>query len=284
MEKILMMNFKKPEDCVVEYRRISVSRSHRMRLMIVCPKNRHKEAAPGVLWLHGGGYMLGFPEMVYMSRAIDLVTKCGAVVVSPAYRLSVLHPYPAALEDCYAALLYIKKHARELGIRQNQIMVGGESAGGGLTAALCMYAKDKKAVDIAFQMPLYPMLSCEDTASSKDNHAKVWNTRKNHLGWRLYLRRLKGKNIPSYASPARRKDYSGLPPAYTFVGDIEPFYQETLDYIKNLQKAGVEAEVDIYPGFYHAYDMLEPEKADTQQAAERFIKKFQEASEKYFSE
>ncbi|MDO5423263.1 MAG: alpha/beta hydrolase [Eubacteriales bacterium] len=279
-----MIKLRKPKGCRMEYRKIAVSPKRAMRLMIIRPEANGSQPRTGVLWLHGGGYLTGFPEMAYMSRAIDLVTKCGAVVVSPAYRLSILHPYPAALKDCYAALRYMKAHGEELGIRPNQIMVGGESAGGGLAAALCMYAKDKKEVKIAFQMPLYPMLDCEDTDSSRDNHAKVWNTRKNHIGWRLYLRRLKGRKVPAYASPARRRDYSGLPPAYTFVGDLEPFYRETLDYVENLRKAGVEAEVDLYPGFYHAYDMMEPDTPAAQAAAARFVEKFKEAAQKYFVE
>ena len=98
--------------------------------------------ATGVLWIHGGGYILGMKEMVHMSRAVDLVKKFGAVVVSPGYRLAFAAPYPAALDDCYAALVYMKAHAAELGVRADQIMVGGESAGGGLCAALCIKARD----------------------------------------------------------------------------------------------------------------------------------------------
>lgn len=279
----MMPNLRNIFDCVIKYRRIPTPSGRKMRVLILKPKQMNTEPGPGVLWLHGGGYLTGMPEMAYMSRAIDLVLQCGAVVVSPAYRLSAFHPYPAALSDCYAALLYMKKHAAELEIRQNQIMVGGESAGGGLTAALCMYVRDKGTVNIAFQMPLYPMLDCEDTESSRDNHEKVWNTRRNHQAWALYLRSLKGKKVPSYASPARRRDYSGLPPAYTFVGDIEPFYQETLNYIENLKNAGVPAEVDVYPGFYHAYDMMEPKTDEAKAAAERFVQKFKEAAENYFA-
>lgn len=125
--------------------------------------------------------------MVHMSRAKNLVRKYGAVVVSPEYRLAGQAPYPAALEDCHAALVYLKEHAAELGVRSDQIMVGGESAGGGLAVALCMYEKDTDGVQIAFQMPLYPMIDCEDTETSKDNHAPVWNTKRNHYGWKSIL-------------------------------------------------------------------------------------------------
>lgn len=120
--------------------------------------------------------MTGMKEMVHMSRAIDLVKNYGATVLSPGYRLSFIKPYPAAIEDCYDALLYLKNHANKLEINRNQIMAGGESAGGGLCAALCMMARDTGAVNIAYQMPLYPMLDNFDTETSADNHGKVWET------------------------------------------------------------------------------------------------------------
>ena len=104
---------------------------HKMTALVLSPEGG-AEAAPGVLWIHGGGDITGLKEMVYMSRAVDLVKKFGAVVVSPGYRLALRHPYPAALKDCYAALLWMKAHAEELHIRPDQLMVGGESAGGGL--------------------------------------------------------------------------------------------------------------------------------------------------------
>lgn len=220
-----------------------------IKLLILKPtKNRRpREETPGILWIHGGGYITGMAEMVYISRAMALVKKFGAVVVTPEYRLSKEAPYPAALLDCYAALKYIKNNGAELGINTSQIMVGGESAGGGLAAAVCMYARDKGEVNIAFQMPLYPMLDDRDTPSSQNNHAPVWNTKRNHIGWKAYLGEFWKKEVPAYAAPARQTDYSNLPPAYTFVGDIEPFYWETLMYIENLKKAGVEAKADVYP-------------------------------------
>lgn len=244
-------------------------------LLVLSPVSQTPaKGRPGVLWIHGGGYVTGMAGMVHMSRAANLVKKFGAVVVSPEYRLSGTAPYPAALLDCHAALLYLRDHAEELGVAQDQIMVGGESAGGGLTAALCMYEKDYGGVQIAFQMPLYPMLDCEDTETSRNNHAPVWNTKRNHYGWNRYLRGLCGQEIPCYASPAQRKDFAGLPPAYTFVCTAEPFYAETLAYIENLQKAGIPAQVDVYPGLFHAFDMLLPFLKVSRQVAARFEEAF----------
>lgn len=249
----------------------------------VSAKNR-TENAPGVLWIHGGGYMTGMKEMVHMSRAVDLIKKYGAVVISPGYRLSFQKPFPAAVEDCYDALVYLRDHAEQLGINKNQIMVGGESAGGGLCAAVCMMARDKGEIKIAYQMPLYPMIDNFDTESSADNHGKVWNTRKNHLAWKLYLRENVGKNVSPYAAPARQTDYSNLPPAYTFVGNGEPFYAEACTYIENLRKAGIEAEIDVYESNMHAFDMMKPELEISKKAALNFNRHFEYAMKHYFAE
>lgn len=270
---------------VLTERKYIKSNGNRIKLLILKPDiPQQGEKKPGILWIHGGGYITGMAEMVYMSRSIHLVKEYGVTVISPEYRLSGQAPYPAALIDCYHALLYMKKHAEELGIRKDQIMVGGESAGGGLAAALCMYAKDKRTVNIAYQMPLYPMIDNEDTETSRDNHAPVWNTRRNHYGWKQYLKGITGGKVPAYAAPARRKDYSGLPPAYTFVCTAEPFYAETITYVRNMQKAGVDAGIDIYLGMFHAFDMLLPFLPISKRAAERFEKNFEYAMAHYFSE
>ena len=257
----------------VEKRKIP-STGRDIKILIFRPTVAKKEPAqtPGVLWIHGGGYATGMAEMAYFSRPLALVKKYGAVVVCVNYRLSFEAPYPAALEDCHSALCWVKEHAAELGINDSQIMVGGESAGGGLTAALCMYARDKRSVNIAYQMPLYPMLDDRDTESSRDNHAPIWNTKRNHAAWKLYLKGL--TEIPPYAAPARQTDYSNLPPAYTFVGDIEPFYCETLTYIENLKAVGVEASVDVYSNWFHAYDMFFPFKAVAKKAIAKFEEQF----------
>lgn len=252
-------------------------------LLILKTLNEPKNA-PGVLWIHGGGYMTGMKEMAYIGRAVDLVRNHGAVVISPGYHLSLMHPYPTALKECYMVLMYMKCHAHRLGINPSQIMVGGESAGGGLTAALTMLARDRGTVNIAFQMPLYPMIDNFDTDSSRDNHAKVWNTRRNHQAWAVYLRKDARKNVSPYAAPARQTDYSGLPPAYTFVCTAEPFYCETLTYIEKLKAAGVEAEVDVYEGMYHAFDMNIPKHPTSREAIRRFNEHFAYAKDHYFAD
>ena len=268
---------------LTERKKIPVG-DHTIRLLILRPLERSSKPAPGVLWVHGGGYQSGSAKDIFATRALSLVVKFGAVLVAPNYRLSKKHPYPAALHDCWAALLYLKEHAEELGVRSDQLMVGGESAGGGMAAALCMLARDRGEVNIAFQMPLYPMLDDRDTPSSADNHAPNWNSKRNRKAWRRYLRAAYGTDlVPCYAAPARREDYSGLPPCYTFVGDIEPFFCETVDYVRHLREAGIRAAVDVYPGWFHAYDLFFPAKKIVREAIARFEAQVQYALEHDFA-
>lgn len=241
-----------------------------MNIIILRPEEQ--TAVPGILWIHGGGYMLGMASMVHFTAGKMLAKKYGAVVVSPEYRLATKAPYPAALEDCYDALKYMYDHADELGIDRSRIIVGGESAGGGLAAATCLYARDRGEAPVRFQIPLYPMLECEDTDSSRDNHGHVWNTKRNHWGWSHYLGDLyRTDHIPKYGSPAKETDYSGMPPCYTFVSDGEPFYAETLTYVEKLKKAGIPAEVDVYHGNVHAFDMLMPWTKNAKAATQKLV-------------
>ncbi len=264
-------------------RTIRIPTAHGSVLALLLSPRTAQGNATGVLWLHGGGYAVGMKEMVHMSRAVGLVKRFGVVVLAPGYRLSLQSPYPAAMDDCYAALLYLKEHAAALGVRSDQIMVGGESAGGGLCAAVCIRARDTGEVNVAFQMPLYPMLDDRDTETSRENHGRVWNTRRNHLAWRLYLRGTDRAQLSPYAAPARLTDFSGLPPAYSFVADEEPFYAETVRYFDRLRAAGVPAELDIYHTNMHAFDMMRPRDAQSVAAAEAFERQFADARARYFA-
>lgn len=260
----------------LKYRSVSVETgAGKMKMKVLQPRESGAPV-PGILWIHGGGYTTGGSYMVHVSCGKMLAERYGAVVVSPEYRKAREAPYPAALEDCYAALVWMYGHADELGIDRTRIVVGGESAGGGLTAAVCLYARDKKEIPVALQLPLYPMLDCEDTESSADNRGLFWGTVRNHKGWKLYLGDLSGTaEVPSYASPARETDYSNLPPCYTYVLDGEPFYVETLAYVKNLQAAGVEAQVDVYPGNTHAFDVLLPWQDRSKRAKRRLCEEYE---------
>ena len=258
----------------IQRQSVTIARSQgasKLRLAVMKPP-QPQERAPGLLWLHGGGYAIGTAEMAGQGMPKDLMAHSGCVVVAPDYRLSVEAPYPAALHDAYDALLWMKDHAAELGIDDSRLIVGGESAGGGLAAALCLYARDRGKVAIAFQMPLYPMLDDRmTTESAQFEGAPVWDKVSNALGWQLYLGPLFGSDaVPAYAAPARATDLAGLPPAISFVGSIELFRDETVAYFDGLHRAGVPAQLELYDGCYHAFDMLKS-GADVSQKATAFL-------------
>ena len=248
----------------------------RMRAILMRPE-RQSGPVPGLLWLHGGGYVSGMASMAYFTAGRKLAKHYGAVLLAPNYRLAVRSPYPAALDDCYAALRYLWERAEELGVDRKRIIVGGESAGGGLAAAVCIRARDEGEIPVSFQIPLYPMLDCRDTDSSRRSHSHGWGTRRNHWGWHLYLREKYGTDdVPPYASPSRETNYAGLPPCYTYVEDREPFYDETLAYVRNLREAGVEARADVFPGNIHGFDTMVWTKN-----SKEAIRKLIAAAEKY---
>ena len=244
--------------------------------------SRPMPGAIGLLWIHGGGYAIGTPEqdVGFIKSFID-ASNC--VVVSPDYRLSIDEPYPAAINDCYSALLWMKENAEELGIADNQFFVGGDSAGGGLTAAVSLMARDRGDVNIAFQMPFYPMIDDRmTTPSSQNNDAPIWNTKANEIAWKLYLGELFGSDeVPVYAAPARETNYANLPPTYTFVGSIEPFFDETKIYIENLKRDGTPATIDIYEGCFHAFDLLCSKTNIARTAKQKYIEAFKHAAEIY---
>ncbi len=232
----------------------------------------------GLLWMHGGGYGLGLPEQDI--RFIEnFIAAADCVVVAPDYRKSVDATYPAALEDCYQALLWMRDNCGRYNIRPNQLFVGGDSAGGGLAAAVSLYARDRGEVSIAFQMPLYPMIDDRMmTESSQDNDAPVWNSKSNELSWKLYLGELYGSDsVPIYAAPARAEDLSDLPPTLTFVGGIEPFRDETIEFVRKLRASGVRVAFRLYKGCYHAFDIMRPNSKVGKSATGFLLKGFRYA-------
>lgn len=257
-----------------------------LRLLVYSAKRRMKEKnVPGVLWLHGGGYALGSATRA-IPYAEKLIEAEECVVAAPDYTLSGEKPYPAALMDCYTALAWMKSHAGERGLRPNQIFVGGDSAGGGLTAALSMYARDQGEIGIAFQMLLYPMIDDRMTSDSmKDNDAPMWNEHSNRIAWKMYLGGLSGSDeVPAYAAPARAADYSRLPPAFTFVGALDPFRDETVCYAEKLNNAGIEVELYEYPGCFHAFDQASKRADKSRDAIEKMLAAYRHAVIHYFAE
>jgi len=247
-----------------EQRFIDRADGSKLRICVYTPRTNKRDIA--VLWLHGGGYATGIPEqdVGFIGRFTDM----GCTVFAPDYRRSDKHPYPAALEDAHLALAYLKEVSPAA-----RTVVGGDSAGGGLCAALCLYNRDHRKFRIDLQLPLYPMLDDRPTETSAENDAPMWNSENNRIAWDRYLRGI--DPVPIYAAPARADDLGDLPPLITFVGDLEPFYRETVDYAARIRACGGRADLLVLSGCFHAFDMMcprsEPAKAAWAFVKERFL-------------
>lgn len=205
--------------------------------------------SPALLWIHGGGYL--FLTAEYNDDLCRRFSRTlGITVGAPEYRHAPEHPYPAALEDCYAALKWLTSLP---GVDPMRVAVGGESAGGGLAAALAFLARDRGEITPALQLLSYPML--DDRTVSKDSGRRsyrLWNERSNRFGWKSYL----GGADPDIAVPARRTDLAGLPPAWIGVGTADLFCDEDIAYAERLRDAGVPCHLEVVPGGFHGFDRV----------------------------
>ena len=235
---------------------------------------------PALLWIHGGGYVMG--DIEQDDRLMkQLVKRIGCVAASVDYRLAPEHPFPAPVEDCYAGLKWLFAHADELGVAPSRIAIGGASGGGGLAAGLALLARDRREVQVAFQLLVYPMI--DDRNVTPASHAitdpRMWNRTANHLGWRAYLGRDGGgADVSPYAAAARATDLTNLPPAYIPVGALDLFVDENIEYAQRLIQAGVPTELHVYPGAFHGFDLFAPSakvskqfKADRDNALKRAL-------------
>jgi len=261
-----------PPEVRTTTRRILGADGNEMLIKIYEPAGREGRRLPALLWIHGGGYVLGHPDGDD-GLCGEFVKNADCVVVSPDYRLAPEYPYPAALEDCYAALTWMANSTEEWNLDPARIAIGGASAGGGLAASLALLARDRGGPAVCFQMPLYPMIDDRNvTPSSREiTYPGVWNRANNIAAWKLYLGDRAGGEISPYAAPSRATDLRGLPPAYTCVGQLDPFRDETLDYVARLAQAGVDVEFHLYPGGYHGFELAGADTGIGQRARSGYI-------------
>lgn len=215
---------------------------------------------PALVWLHGGGYLLGDAYQDEKAN-LALVRELGIAVASVDYRLAPEEPFPAATDDGYAALRWLHDSADELGVRADRLAVGGASAGGGLAAGVVLLAHDRAEVPVAFQLLVYPMLDDRTVVRPDldDGACRMWTAASNRFGWSSYLAAEPGSDdVSPYASPARREDLTGLPPTWIGVGTCDLFHDEDVAYADRLADAGVPVELHVAPGGYHAFDLLQP--------------------------
>jgi len=237
-----------------------------VRVRIYQPANR-PNLLPGLLWIHGGGYVLG--DIEQDDRLMkQLVKRIGCVALSVDYRLAPEHPFPAPVEDCYAGLRWLFAHAGDLGVDPSRIAIGGPSGGGGLAAGLALLARDRGEMQVAFQLLIYPMIDDRNVtpASYAITDPRVWHRESNRLGWKAYLGRDGGgDDVSPYAAAVRATDLRNLPPAYIPVGALDLFIDENIEYAQRLIQAGVPTELHVYPGAFHGFDLLAPAAAVSKQ-------------------
>ncbi|MEG1999811.1 MAG: alpha/beta hydrolase [Evtepia sp.] len=227
-----------------------------LKLRIYEPVGR-KDLRPCVLFFHGGGFLFG---TVYRQEKLcqRYVKHVNCVVVSVEYRLAPKYKSPAPIEDGYAALCWLEKHGKEVGVDAAKIALAGLSAGGTIVAALAMMARDRKGPGLCLQIPLYAELDhrLETVSAQEVQSPKVWCYETNRLSWELYLTHT---DLNPYAVPALATDLSHLPPLFSYVGGLDPVRDENLTYWSRMMQSGIAVEAHTFPGCYHCFELSAPE-------------------------
>jgi acetyl esterase/lipase len=243
---------KTPKDILVENIFVTGQDDRtKIRLRIYKPKSI-PTPTPGLIWLHGGGYVMGKPEMDDL-RCAQYVRESGILI---------------GLEDSYTALKWVESHSQQLGLDAKRIAIGGASAGGGLAAALVQLAHDRQEIKPVFQLLVYPMLDDRTVlrAELDDSNNFTWTQESNRFGWESYLGKKCGaEDVPAYSVPARREDLSGLPPAWIGVGTLDVFHDEDVAYAQRLKECNVGCEIRIAPDAFHGFDVLVPQSSIVQE-------------------
>lgn len=225
---------------------------------------------PGIFHTHGGGMIIG-DRFVGIAGIVDWIERFDAVCVTVEYRLAPEFPDPFPVEDCYAGLVWTAEHAAELGIDPDRLIIAGASAGGGLAAGVALLARDRGGPGLAGQVLIYPMLDDRDASVSTHqvDGVGVWDRTSNVTGWSALLGDRRGtEGVSIYAAPARATDLSGLPPAFIDCGSVEVFRDEDVAYASQLWADGVQAELHVWPGGFHGFDMMAPHAAISQSMTE----------------
>ncbi|MGX2996821.1 alpha/beta hydrolase [Streptomyces sp. JNUCC 64] len=206
-------------------------------------------ARGAVVWLHGGGWIMGDLDTDHPFAA-RIASASGAAVISVDYRRSPEHRFPAALDDAYAVLSWTAAHAAGLGLDPARIAVGGHSAGAGLAAATALRARDERGPAIRFQLLNQPILDDRHDTWSRRNLVDV-PAHDLHSLTRMWRHYLGSGAVTPYAAPARAGDLSGLPPAHIATAEFDPLRDEGVEYALRLLRAGVSVELHQWPGTFH---------------------------------
>jgi acetyl esterase/lipase len=244
-------------DVVRQELTIPTSDGHDLPITVLAPAER-SGLSPAVLWLHGGGMVMG-DRFSQIDIPLEWLDELGAVVVSADYRLAPEANGTTLVEDAYAALEWVADHAADLGIDSDRIVVAGTSAGGGIAAGLTLLARDRGNPAIAAQVLVCPMLDHRNATTSAQQFTApaVWSRESNAFAWHALLG--DAPEVSPYASPATASDLSGLPPTYIDAGTAEVFRDEDVEYASRIWAAGGQAELHVWAGGFHGFDALFPD-------------------------
>ncbi|WFR72575.1 alpha/beta hydrolase [Prescottella defluvii] len=235
----LAANVVRPHDLTVDDRVVpGPPGAPRVPVRIYTPSGSYSRLG-ALVWFHGGGYVFG--EIAASERTcVEIAATVGCVVVSVEYRLAPEHPYPAGLDDCFAALTWVAEHADELGVDPERLAIGGVSAGAGLAAALALRVRDEKGPELVYQLLDNPMLDdrLETSSVNEFTDTPLWSHGQAVLGWNFYLGD-RSVDTPPHAAAARAYDVSGLPPAWIAANELDPLRDEAIEYALRLMRAGV---------------------------------------------
>jgi len=245
-----------PTPVQIEERVIQTEKAGQPDVRVLIYRRPSTQPQAGLIWIHGGGYILGSPED---DRARGIAEQLDCAVISVDYRLAPENPFPAGIEDCWAALLWAVEHAHNLGIDTHRLAIGGASAGAGMAAGLALLNRDRGGPALAMQLLLYPMIdNLHNTPSGRITNNPVWNRQTSLNAWEMYLDGLPGEKASPYAAAARANDLVGLPQTYICVGAEDLFRDENIEYARRLIAAGVSCELSVYPGLFHGADVFMP--------------------------
>ncbi len=227
---------------------------------------RPQRAHGALVWLHGGGFVMGDLETEH-PWAVRLAQAAGAVVISVGYRRAPEHRFPAAFDDACTVMAWAADHAAELGVEPDRVAIGGHAAGAGLAAAVALRARDQQGPPIRYQLLNQPQLDdAQTTWSARTFTDTPFMTRdKAAASWRHYLG---SAPASAYAAPARADDLSGLPPAYITSAEFDPNRDEAIEYAQRLLQAGVPVELHQWAGTFHGSQAVVSAEVSQRQTAE----------------
>jgi len=226
---------------------------------------------PAMLWLHGGAFAYGFPE-IDDDLCLRLAADAGFLIVAPEYRLSPEHPFPAGFDDAYNSLLWLANQSDLLGINRDHLVVGGSSAGGALAAGVCQRARDENGPTIRQQILACPVIDDRLVTKSMQEFdgSPIFNRYEANLMWERYLGENRA-NPPKYAAPGRESNLEHLPPTYVLTADFDPLRDEGIDYAVRLIAAGNLVELHHLPGTFHSFDSIVPTAGISQRVYQDYL-------------